>query len=621
MKPEHSNPQAAIAVALAMAAGMLAQTVARHLRLPGIVVLLAAGVLLGPDVAGLIEPSSLGAGLHVIVGFAVAVILFEGGMNLRWSRLKLEASVIRRLVTTGALVTAVGGALAARFVMGWDWILAVPFGTLVVVTGPTVVTPLLRRIRVRHQIATVLEAEGVLIDAVGAVLAVVTLQVVLIGPAVSTIAEGFGAVLGRLGAGLLMGVTAGFVIGFLLRFRKVVPDGLENVFTLSFVLVLFQVSNAWMPESGVMAVSAAGMVVGNMKTRVSRELMEFKEQLTVLLIGMLFVLLAADVRIESIRALGWPGVLTVAVLMFVVRPLNVMAGTYGSKMVARDRLFLCWLAPRGVVAAAVASLFAQSFDAAGIEGGDALRALVFLVIAITVLVQGLTGSLVARLLGVKRPAHHGYAILGANDLGRALGRELATAGESVMFIDNNPAYCKQAEEEGFRVVFGNVIEERTLRRAQVEDRAACIAVTPNEEVNLIWARSAVENFDVERVYVASRRDRDTVNPALIEQSDGIVLFGQPRDLELWSLRFRLGTAETGAWRRGAKAAEEGAGPTEFPEKLILPLVIRHKDGARPFGSRKPPKTKNTLILALYGEQRQEAEAWLADNGYEPVPGG
>jgi NhaP-type Na+/H+ or K+/H+ antiporter len=601
-----------------MAAGMLAQALARHLRLPGIVVLLGAGVLLGPDAAHVIDPSSLGGALQVIVGFAVAVILFEGGMNLRWSRLRHEAGVIQRLVTIGALATAVGGALAARLLMGWDWILAVPFGTLVVVTGPTVVTPLLRRIRVRHRIATVLEAEGVLIDAVGAVLAVVTLQVVLIGPGVSTIAGGFGAVLGRLGSGLVVGAAAGLVIGFLLGLRKVVPEGLENVLTLSLVLVLFQVSNAWMPESGVMAVTAAGMVVGNMKTRVSRELMEFKEQLTVMLIGMLFVLLAADVRLESIRSLGWSGVLTVAVLMFVVRPLNVLAGTLGTKMETRDRLFLCWLAPRGVVAAAVASMFAQAFDSAGIEGGDALRALVFLVIASTVLVQGLTGSLVARLLGVKRPDHHGYAILGANDLGRALGRELVAAGESVMFIDNNPAYCKQAEEEGFRVVFGNVIEERTLRRAQIEDRAAGIAVTSNDEVNLIWARHAVEDFDLERVYVGCRRDRATVTPTLIEQSDGIVLFGQPRDLELWSLRFRLGTAEVQPWRRDATVGDGASGPTEFPEKLVLPLLIRRKAKVRPFGSRNPPKTRDTLILALYAEKRQEAERWLTASGYEPA---
>jgi len=555
MKPEHGNAEAAVVVALAMGAGMLAQVVARHLRLPGIVILLAAGVALGPDGAGWIVPESLGGGLQLIVGFAVAVILFEGGM-------------------------------------------------------PTVVTPLLRRIRVKHRIATVLEAEGVLIDAVGAVLAVVVLQVVLVGPEASSIAAGAGAILGRLAFGLAVGCLAGLLIGLLLRFKKVVPEGLENVFTLSFVLVLFQLSNLWMHESGIMAVTAAGMVVGNMKTRALRELMEFKEQLTVMLIGMLFVLLAADVRVQSILDLGWRGAITVAVLMFVVRPLNVLAGTYGSKMETRDRLFLCWLAPRGVVAAAVASLFAQSLDAEGVPGGDALRALVFLVIASTVLLQGLTGSTVAHLLGVKRPAHHGYAILGANDLGLTFGRLLADAGESVMFIDSNPAACKKAQEEGHKVVFGNVIEERTLQRAQIEDRAATIAVTPNEEVNLMWARSAAANFDVDRIYVACRRDRSTVTPTLIAQADATVLFGSPRDLELWSLRFRRGTATVQQWRTAEQKTPE------FQPNLVLPLLVGRKAKVLPYDGVKPVGPKDTLTLALFSDRLEEATEWLESNGFE-----
>ena len=618
MRSEHGNPEAAITVAIAMAAGMLSQVVARHLRLPGIVLLLAAGVLLGPDVANIVKPSELGGGLQLIVGFAVAVILFEGGMNLRWSRLAREATVIRRLVTVGALVTALGGALAARFVMGWEWMLAIPFGTLVVVTGPTVVTPLLRRIRVRHRIATVLEAEGVLIDAVGAVLAVVTLQVVLIGPGARSIAEGAMGILSRLGFGLAVGAVAGVLIALLLRYRKVVPEGLENVFTLSFVLVIFQVSNYFMPESGVMAVTAAGMVVGNMKTRVQKELLEFKEQLTVLLIGMLFVLLAADVRIESIRDLGWPGVATVAVLMFVVRPLNVVAGTLGTPMAMKDRLFLCWLAPRGVVAAAIASLFAQSLTDAEIAGGEQLRALVFLVIATTVLVQGLSGSFVAGLLGVRREQPSGYAILGANDLGRALGRSLKEAGEHVMFIDSNPVACSAAEGEGFRVVFGNVIEERTLQRAQIEDRSSCIAVTPNEEVNLLWARAAMDQFGIEKVFVACRRDQSVVTAALVEKEHAQVLFGRARDLELWSLRFRRKTVALQEWRSASPDGADVATYREFPENLVLPMLVRRGKKVRPVSRSQQIKGKDRIIFALYTDSLEASESALREQGFVPA---
>jgi NhaP-type Na+/H+ or K+/H+ antiporter len=289
---------AALTISLALAAGMVAQSLARHLRVPGIVLLLIAGVSLGPDGFGVVDPEALGSALQILVGFAVAVILFEGGMNLGLKRLRREAGVIRRLITVGALVTAVGGTLLARFVLEWDWRLAVLFGSLVVVTGPTVITPLLRRFKVTRKVETVLEAEGVLIDAVGAVLAVVTLEVVL-SFSTESLAEGAVQLVSRLGFGFVLGCVAGLVIALLLRYKKVVPEGFENVLTLSLVLALFQISNAIMPESGIMTVTAAGIVVGNIRTRALRDLMEFKEQLTLMFIGLLFVLLTAFVRVRT----------------------------------------------------------------------------------------------------------------------------------------------------------------------------------------------------------------------------------------------------------------------------------------------------------------------------------
>jgi NhaP-type Na+/H+ or K+/H+ antiporter len=215
------NPDAhaALTVALALTGGMVAQALARHMRLPGIVLLLATGVVLGPDVADVIQPEALGSALYVLVGFAVAVILFEGGMNLNLKRLRAEAGVIQRLLTVGALITMGGAALAARLIMGWDWSLAIAFGSLVIVTGPTVVTPLLRRIKVKHTVSTVLEAEGVLIDAIGAVVAVVTLEVLV----VSSVTTGLLDIIERLGLGMLLGLTGGFLLAILLRYKRVVP--------------------------------------------------------------------------------------------------------------------------------------------------------------------------------------------------------------------------------------------------------------------------------------------------------------------------------------------------------------------------------------------------------------
>ena len=260
-----SNP--ALTIALGLAAGIFVQSVAYHLRIPGIVLLLITGVLLGPDVGGVIQPETLGSALGVITGFAVAVILFEGGLNLKIQRLKRERRAIRQMITIGGAVTVAGGMLTARWLFGWDWRTSILFGTLVMVTGPTVINPLLRRFKVKRNISVVLEAEGVLLDAVGAVVAMVALEVALspkAGP-VDTVVM----LVSRLGFGSLVGLLGGALLVTFLKRRNVVPEGLENVFTLCLVLAMFQGSNVLLPESGIVAVTVAGVLVGNFQTIIS----------------------------------------------------------------------------------------------------------------------------------------------------------------------------------------------------------------------------------------------------------------------------------------------------------------------------------------------------------------
>ncbi len=618
-----------LTVALALAAGMVAQALAHHVRLPGIVLLLAAGALLGPDLAGVVQPDSLGDALQILVGFAIAVILFEGGMNLNLKRLRRQAMVIRRLLTLGASVTAVGGALVARWLMHWPWTTSFLFGTLIIVTGPTVITPLLRRIKVRHKVQTVLEAEGVLIDAIGAVAAVMALEIVL--SFADTQAEGVSRqaallLISRLSFGFVCGLLGGLAIALLLRMKEVVPRGLENVFTLSLVLALFQLSEVALPQSGIMTVTIAGMVVGNMRTRVQRDLQEFKEQLTVMLIGMLFILLAAGVRLRDVQELGWQGVTAVLALMFVVRPLSIFLSTWGSDLTLREKLFLSWLAPRGIVAAAVASLFAQGLTSAGMDGGRELQALVFMVIAVTVLVQGLTGGPVARLLGLRRPVNRGIAIFGANELGHALGRLLRDCGEDVIFLDSNPTSCHAVEQDGFRVVFGNVLEERTLLRAQLDDRASCIAVTPNEEANLLFARRALEEFKVPRVHVALARGATGVSETVVQRAGGTVLFGVPRDLELWAIRLRRKTAPIEAWRLDnferavAGGDRRTRNPLVTPDNQCLPLVVWRGVKVFPANTEDCLQQGDVVHFAVFSERQEEARAWLAEHGWSAVDG-
>lgn len=606
----------ALTIALALLAGMVAHALARHLHVPGIVLLLATGVLLGPDVLDVVRPGSLGHALHDLVGFAVAVILFDGGMNLNLERLRREALSIRQLVTAGALVTAVGGTLAARLVLDWEWTPAILFGTLVIVTGPTVITPLLRRIKVTQRVGTVLEAEGVLGDAIGAIVAVVALEVA-ISPVTSLAAGGL-SVLSRLGFGALVGAACGLVLAAILGREGLVPEGLESVFTLSLVVAMYQASNAVLPESGIVSVIAAGIVVGNARARVVAELREFKEQLTVMLIGLLFVLLAADVRLYQVTSLGWAGVATVLALMLLVRPANVLVGTAGSDLAWRERAFIAWLAPRGIVAAAVSSLFAQTLAEAGIPGGTELRAMVFLVIAITVVVQGLTGGLVADLLGVRRPSESGWVILGANALARAMARALGSTGEEVVLVDSNPDACRAAEAEGLTAIHGSGLDEEVQRQAQLDTRSGCLGLTANEEVNLLFAGRARKDYKLRRVWVALRREHLGVDEETAQRLGARVLFGEPQDINLWALRLRHGGASIERWARTGPDAPRVKLVDEDLDDVALPLVLQRGRKVAPVDETSGVKTGDLLQIAIAAEAGDRVRRMLRDAGWTPV---
>ena len=309
--------------------------------------------------------------------------------------------------------------------------------------------------------------------------------------------------------------------------------------------------------------------------------------------------------------------------MFVVRPLNVLVSTRGLGFSWREKLLLSWLSPRGIVAAAIASIVAQKVSALGLAGGEKFQALVFMVIAMTVVLQGLSGGYVAQLLGLRRAEHRGYAILGANELGHTLGRLLRDSGEEVVFLDNNPATCSVVEQDGFRVIFGNVLEERTLLRAQLDDRAATLAVTPNDEANLLFGQRAAREFKVGRNYIAiARGGGGAVNLDIVRKAGGRVLFGKPRDLELWALRLRRDQAPIEMWQ-WSKAIEpptddEAADALDTPEGMLLPLVIWRGDRVFPVNKRDGVREDDVAHIAVVESRRDEAHAWLRRHGWSPI---
>ncbi len=388
-----------ILISVTVVAGIAAQVLAGYFHIPSIVLLLLFGILLGRDGFDFLDPSLLGVGLEVLVSLLVAVILFEGGLNLQLGELKEVSTSLRNLVTLGVIITLTGAAIAAHWLSEFPWSIAFLYASLIVVTGPTVINPLLKQIGVEKEVSTLLEGEGVFIDPIGAILAVIVLHFVLSGN-VEPLILIKGLVL-RLGLGIIIGVGGGWLLSQLLKQDQFLSQELKNLVVLASVWGLFSLAQALRGESGLVVAVVMGIVLRATNLPSELLLRGFNEQLSILANSILFILLAADLSIASIFALGWGSVLAVLVLMLIIRPINILISTWNQDLNWQQQLFLSWVAPRGIVAASLASLFAVSLTKQGINGGDSIKALVFLTIMMTVLLQGLTAGWVASLLNLR----------------------------------------------------------------------------------------------------------------------------------------------------------------------------------------------------------------------------
>jgi NhaP-type Na+/H+ or K+/H+ antiporter len=484
-------------IVLAVLAGIAAQVVAAYFKVPSIIFLLLFGVFLGSDGVHWLHPHLLGQGLEVIVALSVAIILFEGGLNLSLRELDRVSGSLRNLVTFGTLITFLGGGIAAHWLAEFPWSIAFLYASLVVVTGPTVIGPLLKQVEVDRQIATLLEGEGVLIDPVGAILAVVVLDTILNSNASAE--EIVGSLLLRLGVGGAIGAIGGGLLSLMVKHASFLSDDLKNLVVLAGVWGLFGLSQWSVSESGLMATVVAGIVLRAAALPEERLLRRFKGQLTVLCVSVLFILLAADLSIASIVALGWGSVLTVLTLMLLVRPLSISLCTAQSDLNWRQKAFLSWVAPRGIVSASVASLFAIVLTQQGINGGDSIKALVFLTIIMTVFVQGLTARWVAQGLKVTSSYATGAVIVGCNPMGRLLGQLYQIYGESVVLIDTDLEACKKAEADSLPVYHSSALNTKVLEEAKIDSMGTFIALTSNGEVNQVLAQRVMEEFNPPRV--------------------------------------------------------------------------------------------------------------------------
>jgi NhaP-type Na+/H+ or K+/H+ antiporter len=485
--------------------GILAQWVAWKLKIPAILPLILIGLLVGPiaatyiteDGSKWIEPiwngeKGLFPGdyLYNFVSLAISIILFEGGLTLKREEIKNVGPVITKLITLGAAITFFGVGIVAHKIFNLSWELSFLFSGLIIVTGPTVITPILRNIPLKKDISTVLKWEGILIDPIGALVAVLVFEFITVGGESGFTKTAFI----EFGKIILFGTTFGFTFANALAYvinKKMIPHYLLNVASLSTVLLVFVESEIFAHESGLLAVVVMGMVLGNSKLKNIKELLYFKESLSVLLISILFILLAANMNIDELMLLySWKTLALFAIVVFVIRPLAVFASTINSKLKFNEKIFISWVGPRGIVAAGIASLFGSKLLKQGVEGAEYITPLVFMIVLGTVLLNATTARFFARIIGVFLKKSNGILIVGASNPARLIASYLRDKGKRIVIIDSNKQFIEQALEDNLEALNVNIYDDELTDNIELNDVGYLIALTANDTVN----KQALENF-------------------------------------------------------------------------------------------------------------------------------
>ena len=518
-----------IALSLIVVAGIAAQLVSWWLRLPSILLLLAAGVLVGP-VTGVVDPDTLlGEALLPFVSLSVALILFEGGLSLRIDEISRRGAVLRNLLTVGVAVTGLLGALSARYVLDVGWETAAILGAIVTVTGPTVIGPMLRHIRPSGPIAATLRAEGILVDPLGALLAVLVFEVILATSAEEATSAVVTALLKTALAGSAIGLAVGGLLVFLLR-RYLIPDHLHNVVAIAFVIGAFLAADAVQEESGLLAATVMGMAMANQRWVPVVEILEFKETIRVLLISALFVVIGARVELDAVGDIGVRGLLLIVVLVVAIRPLAVLLSTVRTSASWRERALLASIAPRGIVAASVAAIFALRLEEFVPEAA-VLVPVTFLIVVGTITIYGLIAGPIARWAGLAEANPRGILIAGANTVALAIATALEKHDFKVTLVDTDTERTFRARLDGHNVVLGNILADRVHHSLELGELGMLLALTPNDEVNVLATHHYGRTMGRKNMYqVALSENTQGIRGALPFHLTARVLFRARTDI-------------------------------------------------------------------------------------------
>ncbi len=524
-------------LAIIIVGGIAVQWLAWRLRVPSILLLLITGFFIGP-VLNLIDPDRLfGDLLLPIVSLTVAIILFEGGLTLKFKELPAAGSVILKLVSVGFMITWVIITAGAYYILGLEFGIAALLGAILSVTGPTVIGPLLRHVRPYAKLNSVLKWEGIIIDPLGAMLAVLIFEVLLIGESVNLplVALEFVA------RTLFVGITVGFIFAVTLvqLLKKYwVPDFLQNPVALMFIIIAFTISNIFQVESGLMAATVMGITLANQRSVSVAHIIEFKENLRVLLISGLFILLAARLDLSDLAQINIWLVIFILLIVIVARPAAVFLSTMEKRFIWRERVFLAFMAPRGIVAAAVASVFALNLEEAGNPQAELLVPLTFIIIIATVAIYGLSASPLAKRLKVAHPNPQGILIIGAHSWARALAKAISAEGFHVRLADTNWENITASRMDGFNTFYGNVLSGRALDTIDFDGIGQLMAITANDEINTLASLHFIEVFGRSKVYqLAPKKHKEGDE---FEYLKGRILFNEKANFGYISSKYATG---------------------------------------------------------------------------------
>lgn len=524
--------------------GIGAQWLAWRISLPAILLLLIFGFIAGP-VTGLINPNQLFGNLLLpLVSVTVAIILFEGGLSLKFSEVREVTAVIRNLVTVGVLVSWVLTSLASYLIFGLGLQISILLGAVLVVTGPTVIIPLLRHVRPSGRVGSILKWEGIIIDPIGAVLAVLVFEVIISVGLEKATTQVVVSIFKTLVIGTVLGLAGAKLVIVILK-RHWVPDFLQNPVSLMIVVFVFVCSNVIQVESGLLSVTLMGIALANQKWVSLKHIVEFKENLRVLFISSLFIILASRLTIDELSyVLNFKGFIFLVLMILVVRPLSIFISTYFTDLNLKEKLFLSWMAPRGIVAAAVASVFALRLVEAGYEQAERIIDITFLVITGTVAIYGLTAFKVARRLGLAKPNPQGLLIVGAHTWARSIAKFLHENGFQVSLVDSNWANVSAARQEGLQAYYENILLEDISEDIELDGIGKLIALTRNDEVNSLAALHFIEDFGRSQVYQLPKLSKFSARSeeSIPQHLRGRLLFGAEATFSYLDSKFASGAS-------------------------------------------------------------------------------